>query len=107
MKHVRNTSARCEVAVVLGENSANLRSRAISVIGRSFNNNRHSTGRITLVNNLVELLAIPALARTPFDRALNVVAGHALRPCSLDRAAQTRIAARVATARFCGDGDFL
>src|SRR5207245_11103508 len=98
MEHVRNASARCEVAVVLGENSANLRSSAVLVVCRSLNHDRHAARRVTFINDLVQLFPVPALTRAAFDCALNVIVGHALGSRSLDRAAQTRVATSIAPA---------
>ena len=72
-----------------------------------FDNDRDAAWCIPLVHNLVELLSILALAGAAFDRALYVIARHTLRARSLDRAAQTRIASRIASAPLCRDGDLL
>jgi hypothetical protein len=60
---------------------------SVAVVRRSLNDDRHAARRVTFVNDLVELFAVPVLARTAFDRALDIIAGHALRSRSLDRAA--------------------
>src|SRR5215471_5076722 len=70
MKHVGNTATGSEIAVVLGKNSSDLCAGAVSVIGSSLNDDRHPPGSVTFVSDLVELLAVSALARAPFDRAL-------------------------------------
>src|SRR5205823_8730478 len=63
VEHVRNASAPGEVAVVLGENSANLRPCAIPVVRCSLDHQRDTAWSVAFVNNLSELFAIPALAR--------------------------------------------
>src|SRR5437762_5855511 len=105
MEHVRNASVACEVAVVLSENSADFRPCAIPVVRCSLDHQRDTAWSVAFVNNLSELFAIPALARTAFDRTLDVVVRHALRSRRLDRTAQARISARIASAGFCCDGN--
>ena len=53
------------------------------------------------------MLRVIAFARATFDRTLDVIVRHTLRPGSLDRAAQTWIAIGIAPASLCRDGDFL
>src|SRR4030095_1203907 len=103
MKHVRNASGGGEIAIMLTENASNLRPGTVLIVGGRFDNDCHASRRITFVHDLVELLRILALAGAAFDRALDVIVRHTLGACSLDRAAQTRIAIRITAAALCRD----
>ena len=72
-----------------------------------FDHHGYAAGRITFVGDFVELFAVLALARAAFDRAFDIVIGHALRARRQDRTAQTGIGTRIAAAGFCREGDFL
>src|SRR4030095_5238192 len=93
--------------MILAKDTANLGGRSVLIVGRSFNDHCHTAWRINLVNNLIEMLRVIALAGAAFDGALDIIVRHALGPRRLDRAAQTWIPIGIATAGFSGDGDFL
>src|SRR4030095_6738994 len=93
--------------MILAKDTANLGGRSVLIVGRSFNDHCHTAWRITLVNDLIEMLRVIALAGAAFDCALDIIVRHALGPRRLDRAPQTRSALGIATAGFSGDGDFL
>src|SRR6266436_6739325 len=107
MKHVRDTSRGREVAIILAKDASNLCGCSVLIVGCGFDDHGDTARRIALVNDLIEVLRLVALARATFDCALNVIVRHALRACHLDRTAQTRVPARIATTCFRGDGDFL
>src|SRR5881394_305187 len=107
VKHVRDAATRREVAVVLGENSSDLSSGAVSIVCRRLYDDRHAAGRITFISNFVELFAILALTRAAFDRAFYIIIRHALSACRKDPTTQTRIGTRIAAAGFRREGDFL
>jgi len=76
-------------------------------IGYDFDDNRDTRRTVTFVSNFVELFAVFALARAAFDRAFDIVIGHALGARRQDRTAQTWIGTRIAAAGFCRESDFL
>src|SRR4029077_12806219 len=96
VKHVGNASAGREVAVVLTKNSSDFRGGAVLVIGRRFDDHRHPAGAVAFVNDFLKTLRIDALAGAAFDRPLDVVVRHALRPGHLDHAPEPGIARRIA-----------
>src|SRR4029079_4630692 len=93
-----------EIASGLREVGANIGSGAVPVIGERFNNDRDAAGTITLVANLVVVLAFAA-ARF-FHRALDRVFRHVFLPGGNDRGAQPRVHAGIGLAHFGGDRDF-
>src|SRR6202040_3595634 len=105
--HERDAAPRSEVAVVLGEDASDLGGGAVFVIGGRLHNYRHATRAVTFVNNLIKMRGFVSFAGAAFDRALDVIVRHALCTRRLDRAAQPRIGARIATAALCGDRYFL
>src|SRR5207245_1421532 len=107
VEHVRDAATRGEVAVILSENSPDLRSRTISVVCRGLDHDGYAAGRVTFVSNFVELFAIFALAGAAFDRAFDIVIRHALGARRQDRTSQTGIGTRIAAAGLCREGDFL
>src|SRR5438067_12229700 len=104
MKHVRNTSSGGEIAMVLAKDASNLCGCSVLIVGCGFDDYRDSARRIALVNDLIEVLRLVALARATFDGALDVIAWHALSPCRLDRAAQPRVSTAITTTGFSGNG---
>src|ERR1043166_3013540 len=107
MKHVGNASCGTEVAAVLAEDAADLCGGAILVVGRRFDDQGDSAGPIALVHDLLNLRRVDALTGAAFDRALDVIVGHALRARCLDGAAQSRVAVRIAATALGGNADFL
>ena len=106
VKHVGNTAAAGEVTVVPGKDAADLRRRPVFVVGRGFDDHRHATGRVTFIDDFIEMLRFHSLTRAAFDGALDVVVRHALGTGGKDCAAEPRVAIGIAPARFRRDGDF-
>src|SRR3954471_19830896 len=107
VKHVRDAAARGEVAAVLGKNSAYFRSGAVSIVCRGLYNDGDAARRITFIRYLIELFTVLAFACAAFDRAVDIVAWHALGASRQNSAAQTWVAVRIPAAGFCREGDFL
>ena len=84
----------------LREDAANLSRGAVLVIRRRLHDYRHAAGRVTFINDLVEMGGLHAFAGAPLNRTLDVVVRHALAAGSLDGAAQTGVAVRDRRRRF-------
>src|SRR5437763_14873578 len=72
MEHIGNTSGRAKVAIIFDEDAANFRGCAVLIVGRSFDNYRYTTRRITLVNNFIETRGFVSFAGSPFNRPVDV-----------------------------------
>src|SRR5438067_12386984 len=107
MNNVRNITITAEITMVLAKYASNLCGCSILIVGCRFDDYANTARRIALVNDLIEVLRLVALARATFDSALDVIAWHALRPCRLDRATQTRVSTRITTTGYRGNGYFL
>src|SRR3977135_2615114 len=106
MEHVGNTTARSQVAVVLRKDAADFRGGAVLVVRRGLYNNGNATGRVTFVDDLVEMLGLDSFARAALDRAVDVVVRHALGAGGENGAAEPGVTVRIASAGFRRDGDF-
>src|SRR5437764_7199382 len=78
VEHVGNAAAAGEVPMVPGKDAAELRRRLVFVVGSGLHDHRHAPGRITFVDDLIEMLGFHSLARAAFDGAINIVVRHAL-----------------------------
>ena len=76
VEQVGDGARLAEVAVVLGERVADLGARAVAVVRRRLDEQRHAAGAVALVGDGLERLGVAALAGALGDRALDVVLGH-------------------------------
>ena len=91
--------------MVLAKDASDLGGRAVLVVGRRFHDDRHAARAVAFVDDLLEMLRIDALAGAAFDRTLDVVVRHALRPRHLDHAPEAGIGCWIATADPRRDAD--
>src|SRR2546423_14606151 len=105
VEHVGNAAAAGEVAMVAGKDAADFGRRAVLVVGRRFDDHCHTAGRITFVDDLVEMLRFCSLTRPALDGAIDVVVRPALGTGGKDGAAQARVPVRIPAAGLGRDGD--
>src|SRR6476659_5177477 len=106
MKQKRYASRPAKVAVILGEDGADVCSGSVLIICGRFDHQSSASRGIALVDNFLHRLRTK-LSHSPLDGSVNIFIGHALCPSSLNRSAQPRIARRLASAELRGDGNFL
>ena len=82
------------------------RDGAVAVVGQHIDDDRNAAGTVALEADLLVGCAFE-FAGSLLDGALDVVRGHVLGLGCGDRAAKARVAVRIASAAFGGDGDFL
>ena len=62
VEHVGNAAGRGKVAIIFGEDAANLRGCAVLVVCRGFHDHSHAARRITLVDDFVEMVRLVSFA---------------------------------------------
>ena len=62
VEQVGHTAAFTEIATVLAERQAQVRCRAVAVIGKGLHQHGHATGAVALVAHLLQLRSVAALA---------------------------------------------
>src|ERR1041384_4706139 len=105
VKHVGNASAAGEVPVVPGKDAADFGGRAVLVVSRGLDDDRHAARGVTFVNDFVEMLRFHSFACPALDRAVDDIVWRTLGPRRNDRAAEPRVAGRVAAASLGRDRD--
>jgi hypothetical protein len=89
---------------MLAESRANLRGRAITVVGQGLDDYGDAAGAITLIADILVIVALAA-ARAFLDGALDIVLGHVSRLGRHDGGAQPVIGVRIAAPQPCGHGE--
>ena len=105
-EHPVDRSVFSEVPPVLGEQVANVADRAVSVVSRHLNEDRHSAGGIALIARFFDPKT-GEVAGALLDRTINVVAGNISGLRLVDGQPQPGIELLVATADAGGHGDLL
>src|SRR6186997_1417206 len=93
LEEIGDASAAREVAAVLGEDEAQIRRRAVFIVGRNFEEQSDTARRIAFVKMLFVIGRHLALTSSPLDRAVDVLAGHGLRASGENGAAQPCVSA--------------
>ncbi len=99
--------AACDAELAFFEEHADFRRGAVVVIRQDFHDDRHLVRRIAFKGEVLQHQFFAAGACAFFDRALDVVAGHALASRFFHRSEKACIAGGIRPARLGGDGDFL
>ena len=76
-EEIGHATAFAEIAAVFAEGQAEIRSRAVAVVGEGIHQHGHASGAIALVAHLVQLDAVSPLAGALGDRPFNVRGRHA------------------------------
>src|SRR2546427_494164 len=95
-----------ELLAVSAEGGANLRPRAVAVVGGGLGHDRDAARRVALVQDALEGHGLTAAGRL-LDRPLDVLPGHVHAARALDREPEPEVRFRVAAALFGGKQDFL
>src|SRR6266540_3520730 len=97
-EHPRGAPRIAEASAVPGERIADVLAGSVTVVGEGLHDERHSSGAIALVRDL--LVAGPAaqLARSALDGAVDVVPWHGCIPGLVHRRSQRRVAVDAAPA---------
>src|SRR3954452_19257942 len=105
VEEVADRARLAEVAAVLGEQVADLGSRAVAVVRQRLDEEGDAAGAVALVDHGLDRVGVRALARALGDRALDVVLRHRGVPRLLHREPERRVPVDIASALTGGDRD--
>src|SRR6185369_1575441 len=104
VEHGGDRAGFAEIAARFGEEGADVGGGAVAVVGQRLDDDGDAAGAVTLVADLVIVLAL--IAERLLDGALDIVLRHVLLARRDDGGAQARVHVGVGRAQLGRDGDF-